>query len=124
MTNKTTADIEEAAKQAFESREPLRSIIEHAANNWQVNTGWTELLTEINYLCNENNEFKDRLDAIESHTAAHTASLRGDNAKLAHFNEVINAECTRIRIELGEEGGRVAALREENTRFKKAFADA
>src|SRR5690606_4673127 len=51
-------------------------------------------------------------EIIESHTAAHTASLQEDNAKLAHFNEIINTECTRIRIELGEEGGRVAALRD------------
>src|SRR5690606_1840120 len=51
-------------------------------------------------------------EIIESHTASHTAALREDNAKLAHFNEVINTECTRIRIELGEEGGRVAALRD------------
>jgi|GEM_PF-6792452 len=44
--------------QAFESHEPLQSIIWHAANYWKVDTGWSELLHEINKLCVRNEQLE------------------------------------------------------------------
>jgi len=56
--------------QAFEDREELANLIQHAACFWKTDSNWSPLLSEINLVCNELSELQkshaELLEALES----------------------------------------------------------